>query len=58
VGNGGVAKWEMTDRTEEPLLQNLAHHIQMLTYFTNHNYIQTFNNKNNQYTRYCKSCFG
>jgi len=41
VGNGGVAKWGMTSTTVEPLLQNLTHHIQMLTYFTNHNHLQT-----------------
>jgi len=39
VGNGGVAKWELTGWTVEPLLQNLTHHIQMLTYFTNHNHL-------------------
>jgi len=33
--------WGMTGRTVEPLLQNLTHHIQMLTYFTNHNHLQT-----------------
>jgi len=31
-GNGRVAKWGMTGRTAEPLLQNLTHHMQMLTY--------------------------
>jgi len=41
VGNGGVAKWGMTGRTIEPLRHNLTHHIQMLTYFTNHNPLQT-----------------
>jgi len=41
VGNGGVAKWGMTGRTVEPLLQTLTHHIQMLTYFANHNHLQT-----------------
>jgi len=41
VGNGGVAKWGMTGRTVETLLQNLTHHIQILTYFTNHNHLQT-----------------
>jgi len=41
VGNGEVAKWGMTGRTVEPLLQNLTHHIQMLTYFTNRNRLQT-----------------
>jgi len=41
MGNGGVAKRKMTDRTEEPLLRNSAHHIQMLTYFTHHNHLQT-----------------
>jgi len=42
VGNGCVAKWGMTGWTVEPLLQNLTHHIQMFTYFTNHNHLQTF----------------
>ena len=32
--------WGMNDQTEEPLLQNLTHYIQMLTYFTNHNHLQ------------------
>jgi len=41
VKNGGVAKWGRTGRTEEPLLQNLAHHIQILTYFTSYNHLQT-----------------
>jgi len=41
VGKAGVAKWGMTGRTVEPLLQNLTHRIQMLTYFTNHNHLQT-----------------
>jgi len=41
VGNGGVAMWEMTGRTVEQLLKNLTHHIQMLSYFTNHNHLQT-----------------
>ena len=31
---------DQSDSTE-PLLQNLTHHIQMLTYFTNHNHLQT-----------------
>jgi len=41
VRNGGVVKWGMTGRTVEPLFQNLTHHIEMLTYFTNHNHLQT-----------------
>jgi len=41
VGNGGVAKWGMVGRTVEPLLQNLTHLIQMLTYFTNQIHLQT-----------------
>jgi len=40
-GNGEVVKWGMTSRTVEPLLQNLTHHIKTLTYFTNHNHLQT-----------------
>ena len=41
VGNGGVAKWGMTGRTEEPLPQNLIHYIQVLTYF-DHDYFDHF----------------
>jgi len=41
VGNGGVAKWGITGRTVEQLFQNLTNHIQMLSYFTNHNHLQT-----------------
>ena len=37
VGNGGVAKWGMTGRTVEPLLQNLTHHIQMLFFVKDRN---------------------
>ena len=31
----------MTGRTDEPLLHNLTHHIEMLTYFTNYNHLHT-----------------
>ena len=41
VGNHGAAKRGMTGQTEEPLLQNLTHHILILTSFTNHNHLQT-----------------
>jgi len=45
VGNGGVAKWGMTGRTVEPLLQNLTSHPNVDLLYKSQLFTDCFNGK-------------